>query len=267
MQTKLPIELLDLVVQYATTDTQIRLSAVSRDVYSISVRELYASIPGMSISRTTKCLLTLSTKPELARLVRSFYFNLSPSPHVLRAFQTRLLHALGIINNLHILALDLDAPMDTSLLGQISCRLTELYCTLPPEGSSPLSQFLSTQPAIEKLLIICRPDDICSLGRDGLPVLRELAAPSELLPRLLPSRLSRLSRLTVLRTMAGSELFLLNAILATSAPPQSMELIIQVKITRNMTGAAVSAGLGLLGRDAPLISLLVLKKYGDYINK
>ncbi|CAE6533681.1 unnamed protein product [Rhizoctonia solani] len=271
MPIRLPIELLDLITQDTTIDTQTRLSAVSRSFYSISVPRLYASIPELGISRMTKCLLTLSTKPELASLVRSFSFNLFHSPHVLQAFVTLLSRALGNMNNLHTLSFRLGfaVPRAMNLLVYAPLRLTKLECNLPPEGSYPVAQFLSTQPTIEELLIICRTEDISTLPYDALPALKDLAAPLRLLPRLLLPRLPRLSRLTALEVMTDPEDLIMLALLFTaSKPSQLIELILRAKITENtMSAVTVTVGLGLLGLAAPSIQSLMLGIYGDHIDK
>ncbi|KDN41407.1 hypothetical protein RSAG8_07522, partial [Rhizoctonia solani AG-8 WAC10335] len=89
----------------------------------------------------------------------------------------------------------------------------------------PISKFLSTQPAIEELYIVCRPDGLADLCPEALPALRDLAAPLRLLPKLLSTRISRLSRLSVLGTMADvDELLQLGVALESDTPPESLEL-------------------------------------------
>ncbi|KDN34670.1 hypothetical protein RSAG8_12260, partial [Rhizoctonia solani AG-8 WAC10335] len=146
MAVRLPTELIDLVTQYATTDTRARMTSVSRGVYFISVRALYASIPGMSVARTARCLLTLSKKPDLAHLVHSFSFHLSSSRHFLQAFLILLSRALRNMNNLRVLLLQADVPITINLLVQITCRLTRLTLVIPSEDSYPVSQLLSNPP-------------------------------------------------------------------------------------------------------------------------
>ncbi|CAE6451600.1 unnamed protein product [Rhizoctonia solani] len=271
MVARLPIELVDLVVQYSATDTRAHLSTVSRGVYSISIRVLYSSILDMSVSRTIRCLLTLSRKPELALLVRSFSFYLSPSPNFLRPFLILLSRVLGNLHNLRTLTLQLGVPITMNLLGQISSRLTRLIYIHPFNGPHPASQFLSNQTTIEELLLVCQPSDLSTLDSDALPALKELAAPLWLLPNILPSRLPRLSQLTLLGIMNHPlEWFLLGVIIkfSLSNPLQSLELIVRAKISeKSMTTMATSLGLALLGLVAPFISSLTLDTYGHLIKQ
>ncbi|EUC65636.1 hypothetical protein RSOL_449230 [Rhizoctonia solani AG-3 Rhs1AP] len=269
MPVNLPIDIIDLIVQYSTTSTCAHISAVSRNVYSISVRTLYASIPEMSITRATRCLLTLSKNPELALRVRKFSFHLSSSSRALPAFFALLSLALSNMRNLNTLLLDMEAPIPTNLLEQISSRLTKLVLAVPPRSSYPISQFLSNQPAIEELFLVCRSEDLSTLGPEALPLLRELSAPLWILVKILPSRLSHMSQLAVLGVMNDpDDLIILGMILTLSDPPESLALIIDARITMNrMPIAAISRGLSFLGRAAPFVSFLLLKKYGDHIKK
>ncbi|CAE6481463.1 hypothetical protein ACGC1H_001195 [Rhizoctonia solani] len=261
---RLPTELIDLVTQYATTDTKARLAAASRHVYSISVRSLYASIPDMSVTRTTQCLLTLSKKPDLAGLVHSFSFGL-PLSHFLQAFLILLSRALHNMNNLRALSLDMDAPLPINLLNQISSRLTKLTCILPSEGSYPISQFLSSQPTIEELHIVCRPEDISTLNPEAFPALKILTAPTWLLDTLLSLRLTHLSRLCILDIMDLPELLtMLIAFITLSSPPQSMELVIHVKVASDwIPTAALFHALVALSQGVRCIGSLRLYTYGD----
>ncbi|CAE6427536.1 hypothetical protein ACGC1H_001203 [Rhizoctonia solani] len=265
----LPIELIALVAQYADMRTQGRLSAVSRDVYSICIRTLYQSIPEMSVSRTTQCLLTLSKKPELAHLVRCFTFLLTPSPLFFQTFLTIFSRALSNMNNLHSLMLDVDVLITMDPSKHISCQLTYFYCCIPTQGSFPVSQFLASQPTIQELHIICHLDDISSLGPEALPALRKLTAPLSLLPRLLPSRFSRLSQLFVLGDMIDSDGFMqLGTMLTLPNPPRSLELAIHMEINTAMIAPPVIASmLSHLGQAGPFISTLVLNKQGGRIEQ
>lgn len=98
MPVRLPNELLDLIAQRTTRGTQAQLSVVSRRIYHVSTRVLYASILNMDLARTTRCLLTLSKKPELARLVR-FFLYISYS-HALGSFHALLTRALSNMTGL-----------------------------------------------------------------------------------------------------------------------------------------------------------------------
>ncbi|CAE6502131.1 unnamed protein product [Rhizoctonia solani] len=264
LETKLPIEILDLIVHYSTTDTRAHLSAVSQNAYTVSVRTLYASIPEMSITRTSQCLLTLSMRPDLARLVRSYCFYISPCRRILQAFSPLLSYALSNMKNLRTLSLDVNEDTTIQLLEQVSSRLTKLALSIPDKSSYPISQFLSNQPTIEELLLVCGLEDLSTLDTEALPLLRDLTAPLHVLSKLLPSRLSHMSQVSVLGIMTSqAKLVLLATILGQSNPPESLALIINVKYTAVPT--AISQGLRFLGQMAPFVSLLLLRKYGGDI--
>ncbi|CAE6439494.1 unnamed protein product [Rhizoctonia solani] len=268
MPARLPIELLDIVAQHTAMSAQARLSMASRSAYFVSTRALYASIRHMSMSRMTQCLLTLSTKPELARLVRSFSLLLSPS-HILRAFHILLTRALGNMTGLHTLSLQLGIYATCDVMSQMSCKLTKLVCVAASDSSYPISQFLSTQPCIEELYIVCRPDDISALDPRALPALRDLAAPLQLLPVLLQSRLSCLSRLSVLGTMSKFGSFVqLSMALQSTRPPESLELVVGVDIsTFSMVPKTLTPGMALLGMHAPFVNLLRLEIHEGCIRR
>ncbi|CAE6481472.1 unnamed protein product [Rhizoctonia solani] len=64
------------------------------------------------------------------------------------------------------------------------------------------------------------------------------------------------------------DLIILGMILTLSNPPESLALVIDARITMNrMPIAAISRGLSFLGRAAPFVNLLLLKKYGDHIKQ
>ncbi|KAF8666222.1 hypothetical protein RHS04_09714 [Rhizoctonia solani] len=268
MVVRLPTELLDLVSRYADMGTQAQLSLASHSVYSISIRTLYASIPHMNISRTTRCLLTLSTNLELAHMVRSFSLHLSPSD-ILRPFHSLLTRALGNMTELHTLSLQLGTYATSSVMSQMSCRLKKFVCIIASDPSYPVSQFLSTQPCIEELYVVCRPEDISTLDPEALPALRDLAAPLQLLPVLIRTRLSRLSRLSVLGTIGKSGSFIeLIMALRSAKPPESLELVVGVDVNAiSMVPKILTPGLAVLGLYAPFIALLRLEIHEGCIKR
>ncbi|CAE6533679.1 unnamed protein product [Rhizoctonia solani] len=173
------------------------------------------------------------------------------------------------MTSLTFLSLQLGIFATSSVLSQMTCRLTKLVCVLSSDDAYPISKFLSTQPAIEELYIVCRPEGLAELDSDALPVLRDLAAPLRLLSKLLHSRLSRVSRLSVLGTIAEIEDFVqLGEVLESSKPPESIELVIGVDITAFlMTTEILAQGLGLLGLRAPFLRLLRLEIHRGHIRQ
>ncbi|KEP51026.1 hypothetical protein V565_068870 [Rhizoctonia solani 123E] len=257
METRLPTEILAIVAQYASIDTLVQLSVVSRGVHFVVMPALYASIPDMNMPRAIQCLRTLLIKPEAARLVRSFVFNLSVC-HALQALRTLLIRVLGNMTGLHTLSLYLWAG-PPSILSQMSCRLTKFTCMVLSNDSFPISQFLMSQPTIEELIIMCPSKDISGLGLDALPVLRQLTAPYWLLHDLLLPRLSHISQLTVTGIAIDAKKFVhLAEIFKTGKHPRSLELIIGMDITNPMVIQAFSLGLALVGLAAPFITSLTL---------
>ncbi|CAE6493734.1 unnamed protein product [Rhizoctonia solani] len=173
------------------------------------------------------------------------------------------------MNNLRKLTLDECAPIVPYLLEGVSFRLTHLDLLIPSQASYPVSQFLSSQPTIEELLIICQSNDLSALSPDALPSLRNLSAPLTLLPTLLAFRLPHIARLSILGVMTHSdELIILSLLLALFNPPESLMLVVKVRVGANaITIADISRGLSILGEGAPFITLLALAKYGDQIGQ
>ncbi|CAE6465024.1 unnamed protein product [Rhizoctonia solani] len=269
MAATLPIELLMIIAKHASRSLLPCLSLVSREIYSITMPLLYAAIPKLNLCmpRTIRCLLTLSTKPELARMVRSFHLIL-PFFHALRPFHFLISRALSNMTGLDSLTIHSNVPI-CSVLSQLSCRLTELLYHSSSSDPYPISGFLSTQPTIEKLIIDCPADGLSNLASDALPALRDLSAPVELLWSPLSSHLSRLSRLFVLNTMTNLAQFIqLARSLQTITAPRPLELIVGIDTSEN-SGVIEIASLGLacLGSAAPFITSLKLNIYKGYIQQ
>ncbi|KAG8763194.1 hypothetical protein FRC11_005550, partial [Ceratobasidium sp. 423] len=131
----------------------------------------------------------------------------------------------------------------------MSCRLTNVLCVLSPDDVYPVSKFLSTQPTIEELSIICQLGGLAGLRPDAFPALRDLASPSRLIPKLLKSRTPRLSRLIILGMIAEiGEFVQLSAAFRPAKPPNMTEVVMGVDITAfRMTTEMLAQGLGLLG--------------------
>ncbi|CEL58376.1 hypothetical protein RSOLAG1IB_03122 [Rhizoctonia solani AG-1 IB] len=222
----------------------------------------------MGISRTTQCLLTLSSNPEIARLVRSFSLRLS-SRRTIQSSPDIIGHALSNMTGLISLSLQLGIFATSSVLSQATFRLTKLVCIVASDEAYPISKFLSTQSDIEELYIVGQPNGLAGLDADALPALRDLAAPLRLLPDLLRSRLSGISRLSILGTMFVIEDFVqLGTTLESAKAAVAIELAMGVYITAFlMTTDILAQGLGLLGRRAPFIKLLRLEIHRGHIKE
>ncbi|CAE6347996.1 unnamed protein product [Rhizoctonia solani] len=257
METRLPIEIIAMVAKYASIDALAHLSVVSRSVYFISMPRLYASVPDMDIPRTIRCLRTLSAKPEAARLVHSFAFNLRIF-YALQALYVLLNRSLCNMTGLRTLSLRLKTPMP-SVLSQMSCRLTKFTFRATSNDLSQISQFLMTQSTIEELSITSPLRRIPGLDPDALPALKQLTAPAWLLHDLLLPRLLRLSRLRVTRIRTDTERFVeLAKVFKKAKHPRSLALMIEADLTHLMAAPTVSLGLALVGQAAPFITSLAL---------
>ncbi|GAB1523849.1 hypothetical protein RhiTH_006999 [Rhizoctonia solani] len=177
--------------------------------------------------------------------------------------------AYGNMTELHTLSLQLGTYATSSVMSQMSCRLKKFVCIIASDPSYPVSQFLSTQPCIEELYVVCRPEDISTLDPEALPALRDLAAPLQLLPVLIRTRLSRLSRLSVLGTIGKSGSFIeLIMALRSAKPPESLELVVGVDVNAiSMVPKILTPGLAVLGLYAPFIALLRLEIHEGCIKR
>ncbi|CEL58378.1 hypothetical protein RSOLAG1IB_03124 [Rhizoctonia solani AG-1 IB] len=219
----------------------------------------------MSIPRATQCLVTLSKKLEVARLVYSFFLALPPR-QFLRPFYAVLDRALGNMSNLQELSLILGLPITRNFpkVEAISKELTKLTCYTHTQDPHFLPSLLLDQPGIEELNILCGPAAIANLSPEALPALKCLHSPIWLLPMLLPSRLSHLSRLVIQEPMnSDADLRELSTALEEGTSPESMELDICMDLASClMTPEIVSLGLSVLGSRAPFIHHLTVRLRG-----
>jgi hypothetical protein len=264
MAAILPTELLDLVVEYSSTSTQACLALVCRNIYYISVRALYASIPHMNTSRTTQCLLTLSWNTSLAHLVRTYALKISSS-HPLKAFPELVTRALSNMSNLTDLSLQLGIFATSMVLKGVEFQLSKFVCVLVSDPTYPISRFLEAQPRIEELYLVCRPDSMTDLSPDALPALRDVAVPLRLLSPLLSSRLGHITRISALGTITDIEdVVTLGSIIRKAptrpAPGALIDVILGVDLTSHMMiPELIARGLACLGLRAPWIGLLRLE--------
>ncbi|CAE6430198.1 unnamed protein product [Rhizoctonia solani] len=149
------------------------------------------------------------------------------------------------------------------------CQLTELHYYSVAGDSYRISDFLSIQPTIEKLLIISHTDSLSNIDPNALPALRELSAPVQLLSTSPIPHLPCLSRLSVILTLASLVEFVqLAGALQQITPPRSLELCIAVN-TNTDPGAieTITIGLAYLGLAAPFITSLELEIYQGHIQQ
>ncbi|KAG8743416.1 hypothetical protein FRC10_012081 [Ceratobasidium sp. 414] len=199
MAHSLSIELLSLIASLASKPTLAALARVSTTTYAISIRPLYTSIPYMNRTRVILCLRTLAQHPSLACLVRSCTIIITTCPlyNLSYAFSHLAPRAFEQMTNLTELSLRLHAFTNSSILARARFKLRNLACVISSHSTYPITQFLISQPTIESLVITCDPQDIIlGLPRDALPILRNVAAPFALLPPLLSTRLSHITRIS-----------------------------------------------------------------------
>ncbi|KAG9122064.1 hypothetical protein FRC07_001703 [Ceratobasidium sp. 392] len=151
----------------------------------------------------------------------------------------------------------------SAILERATFKLRKLVCVIKSDSKYPVARFLDSQPTIESLYIVSRPEAFGSLLLTALPILRDVAAPLCLLPYILSTRLSHVTRISSLGTIASyTELDKLATLLrdAVAQPAALIELVIGLDLDAPaMRPEYVEAGLSLLGYRAPWIGLLRLE--------
>ncbi|EUC65618.1 hypothetical protein RSOL_448750 [Rhizoctonia solani AG-3 Rhs1AP] len=200
-------------------------------------------------------------------MVHSFSLALSHS-YALRVFHRLIGRALSNMTGLDKLSIHSSFPI-CSALSRISCQLTELLYSSLSSDSYPISDFLSTQPTIEKLVIVCQADSLSNLDPKALPGLRDLSAAVELCSTSLISHLSRLSRLFILHPMTHIVQFVeLAGALQETTSPRPLELSIGIDTsTEPEVIETVTLGLAYIGSVAPFITSLKLIIYQGYMQQ
>ncbi|KAG8704198.1 hypothetical protein FRC09_003704 [Ceratobasidium sp. 395] len=262
MSRRLPIELLALIASFASQQALARLASVSRTTYAVSIQPLYASITTMKGPRTVRCLDTLAANTHLARLVQSYHLNILniPSQKYNGHLSTLITNALRNMTSVTELSLQLGLTFSSTVLEHATFKLHKLICVAVSNPKYPIARFLNSQPKIESLYLVCHQSALASLSPTALPALRDIAAPLRILPQILPTRLSHITRISCLGTFTNVFEFEILETMFQSAPTRPttpIEFVLGLDLRRHqLSTARFDIGLSMLGFSAPWIGLL-----------
>ncbi|KAF9005076.1 hypothetical protein BDQ17DRAFT_1353739 [Cyathus striatus] len=146
----LPIEILDLVINCLHLSELIPILVTNSTLHYIALRNIYSSISKLSPTRLVSCLRTISTNSHIPPLVRSLEISIdgTPTSNFYRLVQ-RVLQRTTRLISLHI-----ELPKSHNpvwLLDGCACALKRFTTSM--RCSSPLAQFLDTQPGITDLVL------------------------------------------------------------------------------------------------------------------
>ncbi|KJA16018.1 hypothetical protein HYPSUDRAFT_193738 [Hypholoma sublateritium FD-334 SS-4] len=153
---RLPLEVLEIFIQYSPISTQLAISRVCRFFHALSLRPLYRNVSLGSPAVVIACCKTLIANPSAAKAVRSLsisytYYSAS-SNSLLSAYYSIIKRALTVPSGLHTLKLLVHDPYFVTLLNQhIFPALRQFECYLTP--SIRLIDFLNRHPKITYLQI------------------------------------------------------------------------------------------------------------------
>ena len=193
---RLPLEVLEIFIQYSPKSSQLAISRVCRFFYALSLRPLYRNISLGSPAVVVACCRTLIANTSAARAVRSLsisytyvsfhrqliftkrtsrYYSTS-SNSLLSAYYSIIKRALSVPSGLHTLKLLVHDPYFVTLLNRhIFPALRQFECYLTP--SIQLIDFLNRHPKITYLQI--SPNEDTSKSEE-----QDLTLPALDLPRL-----------------------------------------------------------------------------------
>ncbi|KAH9476335.1 hypothetical protein JR316_0011910 [Psilocybe cubensis] len=172
---RLPLEVLEVFIDFSSVSTQLSISRVSRLFNSLTLRALYRNISLYSPAVVVACCQTLASNRNAATTVRSFLITYNHySPALLASYYTIIKKALCSLTNLHTLKLLVNDPHFVTLLNRCNFHsLRHFECYLTP--SAPLIDFLNRHPRIYYLQVSPNentadplPDDV---GNINLPTL------------------------------------------------------------------------------------------------
>ncbi|KDR79497.1 hypothetical protein GALMADRAFT_1243212 [Galerina marginata CBS 339.88] len=153
---RLPLEVLEVFVDFSSISAQLSISRVSRLFYSLTLRALYRDISLGTPSSVVACCRTLTSNPNAASTVRSFLVNYayySPASNsFLAAYYSLIKRALSSLLELQTLKLLVYDPYFVTLLNHFTLpALRQFECYLTP--SAPLIEFLNRHPRISYLQV------------------------------------------------------------------------------------------------------------------
>ncbi|PPQ85896.1 hypothetical protein CVT25_015835 [Psilocybe cyanescens] len=164
---RLPLEVLEVFIDFSSVSTQLSISRVSRLFNSLTLRALYRNISLYSPAVVVACCQTLASNRNAATTVRSFVISYNHySPALLASYYSIIKKALQSLNNLHTLKLLVNDPYFVTLLSRCNfSRLRHFECYLTP--STPLIEFLNRHSRIYYLQVSPNENTTESLPDDG----------------------------------------------------------------------------------------------------
>ncbi|KAF9531505.1 hypothetical protein CPB83DRAFT_849145 [Crepidotus variabilis] len=179
---RLPLEILETLVDYAPIETQLSICRVSKLFQSLAVRSIYRNLSLCSPDIAVDCCRTLTSNSSTAAVVRSFCivyknFPLAAKPP-LPSYYATIQNALHSLSDLMILRLLVHDPSLVSLLTHsVFPSLRQFECFLTP--TTCLITFLNLHPNIDYLQVSPHEDtEEPPLGGEVI------VHPRTLLPRL-----------------------------------------------------------------------------------
>ncbi|KAF8964506.1 hypothetical protein BDZ97DRAFT_1815441 [Flammula alnicola] len=153
---RLPLEVLEVFIQYSPVSSQLATSRVSKLFHSLTIRPLYRDISLCSPRVVVACCRTLISNNTAAKTVRSFSINYthysSSSNSLLSAYYSRIKKALLALSGLYTLKLLVHDPYFVNLLNHCMFpTLRQFECYLTP--STLLIEFLNRHPRINYLQV------------------------------------------------------------------------------------------------------------------
>ncbi|KAH9951805.1 hypothetical protein B0H21DRAFT_192591 [Amylocystis lapponica] len=193
----LPAELFDAICEPLAShpSTLAVLARTSATLNASAIRVLYSSLTISSYARNLSAICTLASRPDLARLVRSFSITLSDHDAGFHSFYALLQRALIRMPQLVLLDLLVDASASWVLSGvqSLYAHLEHFSCSFPLDAH--LSAFLARTPALLSLQISASSpalETIQPFAPSHIPRLSSYTGPASLIPLLAPRPLTTL---------------------------------------------------------------------------
>ncbi|THV03319.1 hypothetical protein K435DRAFT_775003 [Dendrothele bispora CBS 962.96] len=145
----LPTELQDAVCDHLAPSHLAALSRSCSQFYAVAQRHLYRHVHITPAFHNLSVVLTLATKPHIARHVRSFSLSLASQSSVFQAYYRHLASALSHMTELSFLHLFVDPSASWVLQRSRATHLLTFACSFPFD--SHVSAFLATAPGLLEL--------------------------------------------------------------------------------------------------------------------
>ncbi|QRW05743.1 hypothetical protein RhiLY_04742 [Ceratobasidium sp. AG-Ba] len=270
MLDTLPAELLEFITSALLAGDISALARTCTILHAVSTPLLYGSIAlghPTDPTRTIQCMQTLAHNTKNARLVRNFglIWRGYGDQEDLTALYDSAPGAFEQMVNLTDLSLEFGSDVDLFILKRAKFKLRRLHCRLRIYSRYMIRPFLEAQPSIESLsVIVTDSQNFIDLGPDVLPALREIAAPSTSLQRILPQRLSSLKTVRCLHSFRRPDRSVraFTRIIDTIRmipPDASIDLGFNISFSEGLVRWSVVRALLDLGHRAPWVGSLTLQ--------